>query len=1270
MTRFLFLPSLIAGFVLTQLRCQAVDWADNLTEQILLNLAQQPQFADSSVIVGGLDDGGSGSVISADWVLTAAHVVAGAQASQTSITYFEDGQAYQLRPTAIYADPNSDLELMYFAGGLPGSPTPIPPNLSVNPTGDQIWNVGWGVAGPYGGTQKSDGLHAGNNTVSSTSGANIYYNMNTLSTDPGSTEFESSTAPGDSGGGMYLQNGYQWTVTGTVYGFGVDTSTVSEANWIKSTTGLTLTPRAAPTSLIWNTDYGMGSSTDIDPVNSTRATDGSGTWNTQSPNFTDQTYDYSWENGTRMNVVFGNGNGAAGTVTLGANITVGNITFDAASSGNYTIAGGGYGLTFFTGGSTITANVNATLSAPMSGGALTKEGAGTLTLTGANTYTGTTSVDAGTLKLDFSAAGAPTSNIINNSGNNSSLAMGGGQLAVVGQGIASAANSQQFNGTSIAAGGNTFTVATGNATNTVLVNLGALTESGGGTVNFVQPTGDATLGAANGYVTSTANGASGILGGWATVNGTDWAANNGTNIVAYTGYTGTNTQGSTIASNANSNVQINAITTGGNDVLGSTVTSLNTLMQDTSGASTVAVAAGQTLNLGASGGIFVNANAGSTGNLTIGASPGVGSVDAGGATPNNAGTLFLTNDSASLLTVNSDIVDNGSGPVAVAVSGAGTSVFAGANTYSGGTDVDGGVLRLAAAGAAGTGAISVSDTGILNDAVAGGVTSSQGVTIAAGGRIVLNGNGASYQNVTYSPFALNVAGSGPSGNDGAIDFADSGEGNLSTFTYNGATVLSASTTIGMFGIGNTVDLGGGISGTGTLTLSSDGANTGSNYYVLNGVESQNGGTTIETFASGTSVKMGTNGVLAPGLLSFVNVTANQPDDVASFDLDGTSQSVAGISGTPNGTSLDQIINSNNAHASTLTLTPAGSVTYGGTIGSATAGTSNIALVMDGPGTQILSGANTFTGGVTLDAGVLQVDATETAGTSGPLGASGIISFGGGTLQYSTVDAYDYSSRFSTAANQMYNVDTNGQTVTWATGLTSSGGSLTVANNSGSPGELILSGMNSYSGGTTLDSGSLYIATGSSAGTGNVTVNSGTLAFWNTVNSSQALLSPVATGSTVTVNSGGTLYFDENTASSGLTNTYNSFNLDLNGGTVQFGNENVATFNVPGKIVLTGIGTFTSNNIGDTLNLSGGISGSGSLALVGNGASNAHTLKLSAANTYGGSTSITAETAGAVLLLAGGTNTLAHRHHGDPKRGREQCGGTESRRDKSKPHRVA
>jgi autotransporter-associated beta strand protein len=139
----------------------------------------------------------------------------------------------------------------------------------------------------------------------------------------------------------------------------------------------------------------------------------------------------------------------------------------------------------------------------------------------------------------------------------------------------------------------------------------------------------------------------------------------------------------------------------------------------------------------------------------------------------------------------------------------------------------------------------------------------------------------------------------------------------------------------------------------------------------------------------------------------------------------------------------------------------------------------------GSGTLTLSGTNTYTGGTTLTAGTLNL------GSAAAIGSSGSISFGGGTLQHSASNTTDYSSRFSTAASQAYKIDTNGQSITWASALTSAGGSL---NKLGS-GTLLLSGANTYSGVTTISAGTLQVGAGSTSGSlvGNV-VNNATLAF--------------------------------------------------------------------------------------------------------------------------------------------------------------------------------
>jgi autotransporter-associated beta strand protein len=129
----------------------------------------------------------------------------------------------------------------------------------------------------------------------------------------------------------------------------------------------------------------------------------------------------------------------------------------------------------------------------------------------------------------------------------------------------------------------------------------------------------------------------------------------------------------------------------------------------------------------------------------------------------------------------------------------------------------------------------------------------------------------------------------------------------------------------------------------------------------------------------------------------------------------------------------------------------------------------------------------FSGNIILtNGGVLNVGGNQNAGVggTGPLGTTGPISFKGGTLQFSVANTFDYSSRFSAAAGQQYQIDTAGQNVTFATGLSSSGGSFTKLG----LGTLTLSGANTYTGPTTVSNGTLVV---NSVG-GDMNVSGGTL----------------------------------------------------------------------------------------------------------------------------------------------------------------------------------
>src|SRR5690606_1782101 len=135
---------------------------------------------------------------------------------------------------------------------------------------------------------------------------------------------------------------------------------------------------------------------------------------------------------------------AFGTTT---GVTVNGGTLDLNGHDLLTLTLRGTGGTIALGAATL--GVNNTESTSYAGsitgsGGLAKAGAGTLTLSGTNSYTGDTSLSGGGIALDFTAVGAPASNIISA---DSTLNMAGGTLTLVGAG----SNSQTFDGLNITA---------------------------------------------------------------------------------------------------------------------------------------------------------------------------------------------------------------------------------------------------------------------------------------------------------------------------------------------------------------------------------------------------------------------------------------------------------------------------------------------------------------------------------------------------------------------------------------------------------------------------------------------------------------------------------------------------------------------------------------------------------------------------------------------------------------------------------------------------
>lgn len=143
----------------------------------------------------------------------------------------------------------------------------------------------------------------------------------------------------------------------------------------------------------------------------------------------------------------------------------------------------------------------------------------------------------------------------------------------------------------------------------------------------------------------------------------------------------------------------------------------------------------------------------------------------------------------------------------------------------------------------------------------------------------------------------------------------------------------------------------------------------------------------------------------------------------------------------------------------------------------------------GDGRLILSNANTYAAGATrITDGILQVNAANTPGTSGPLGSAtgnttttGLIQFSGGILQYgpSFSGTSDFSSRFSPSEHSPFKIDTNGSNVTFATALGGAAGATASTLDKYGTGTLTLTAAAGYIGNTTVKGGTLQLDTAGS-----------------------------------------------------------------------------------------------------------------------------------------------------------------------------------------------
>ena len=474
-------------------------------------------------------------------------------------------------------------------------------------------------------------------------------------------------------------------------------------------------------------------------------------------------------------------------------VSIKNINLSATSDltpGTLTISGADSTTTTVTG---VIAN------GTVSGGSLTKDGAGMLVLSGANTYTGATTIDAGTLQLGAA----------NRISNASAVVIAGGTFDL---------NNFAETVSSIAGAGN--------------ITLGSAVLTAGG---------DNTSTTFSGVISGT---------GGLTKTGTGALTLSGDNI-----YTGTTTIGTTTADGGILNIGSGSALPAGNPVTVRSGTldlnghdeTIGALILGGSSSPTKAVVdtGGGTLTMG--GNVTYTANA----SATVGAEID-GLLDLGGAT-----RTFAVGDSLNAdadLTVAAAISGAGYG---ITKTGAGTLVLSGANTYTGTTTIgtttaDGGTLRLDSGSALPAGNPVTVRSGILDlnghdetigALILGGSSSPTKALVETGaGKLTLGGN------VTYSatnlPVGAEIVGAldlggadrtftvGQSSNAGGADLTInaviSGAGHGITKTGLGTLVLSgANTYTGVTNVSaGTLTLGVGQNMSGVLVLGGGTLNLG------------------------------------------------------------------------------------------------------------------------------------------------------------------------------------------------------------------------------------------------------------------------------------------------------------------------------------------------------------------------------------------------------------------------------------------------------------
>ncbi len=905
----------------------------------------------------------------------------------------------------------------------------------------------------------------------------------------------------------------------------------------------------------------------------------------------------------RLGIADGVGPSSALTVASGA-------TFDLAGHSNTigSLAGAGSVTSSTAGAVTLTSggnNTSTTFSGIMSDGsgtlALAKIGTGTQTLSGANSHTGGTSFNAGTVSVSSdgplgTVPGSPTTG---------QLTFNGGTL------LATASFTINSNRGVALTGSGTFSVNSGITLTYggVIAGAGTLAKAGTGTL---------TLSGANTYSGGTSFNAGTVSVNADAVLGTPPASPsagqltfNGGTLLATASFTLNSNRGVALTGAGTLNVN-SAISLTYDGII--------------AGAGTLAKSGTGTLVL-AGANTYTGTTTLSAGTLSIAADSALGTPPGSptaGQLTFNGGTLAATADftlnsnrgvaltAAGTFNVSAGVTLTYGGVIAGASTltksnGTGTLVLSGANTYAGSTTLSAGVLRV-------------------GDSTALGSTAG-GTTVASGTTIEIDGSGLLIAENITSLIGTGLSATGALrnlANDNTLSGAITlGSGGARVNSDGGTLTISAGVNantraLTMGGAGNHVVHG--ISGT-TATLTKDGAGT----TTLSAPSTYTGVTTIN---AGT-IRLGATDAIGPS--SAVTVASG-----ATLDMAGYSNTVGSLAGAGSVTS---------SIAGSTTLTSGGNNTTTTFSGDATDGSGTLALAKAGTGTLTLSGANTYSGGTSFNAGTVSVNADAVLGTPPASPSAGQLTFNGGTLLATA--SFTLNSNRGVALTGAGTLNVNSAISLTYDGIIAGAGTLAKSGT----GTLVLAGANTYTGTTTLSAGTLSIAADSALGTppgsptaGQLTFNGGTLAATAdfTLNSNRGVALTAA--GTFNVSAGVTLTYGGVIAgASTLTKSNGTGTLVLSGANTYAGSTTLSA-----GVLRVGDSTALGSTAGGTTVASGTtieIDGSGLLiaenitSLIGTGLSATGALRnLANDNTLSGA--ITLGSGGARVNSDGGTLTIS------------------------------